>query len=279
MSISGSSDEDRSTDRECLARGTLFPVPRKIWTGDGTGHPCTVDNTIISSNEIENEILGPTTVWAQSMRALTRAIPLVGWLLFAGIVHAAPIIDQQHIPSGNFPAFAVANDRTQIQTFTVGITGALTAIDVQVSREPLTVENLVLSLWSIDAAGLPKARLATESVAPTDPAFTSTGPRPLIHLALTTGAVEVTVGELLAIELNSDAANNPPFNERYLWEIGGPYDRGTAYTQIGSSFFKQSEDFHFRTFVISVPEPGTLALLSTGLGGLLAYGWRRRRAV
>src|SRR5712691_5694025 len=139
------------------------------------------------------------------MCALNRAIPLVGWLLFAGIVHAAPIIDQQHAPSGNFPAFAVANDRTQIQTFTAGITAAVTRIDVQVSRELLTVENLALSLWSTDAAGLPQARLATGSVAPTDPAFTSSGPRPLIPLDLTTGAVVVTAGELLAIELNSNA--------------------------------------------------------------------------
>jgi hypothetical protein len=213
------------------------------------------------------------------MCALARAIPLVGWLLFAGIVQAAPIIDQQHTPSGNFPAFAVANDRTQIQTFTVGIAGAVTRIEVQVSREPLTVENLVLSLWSTDAAGLPQARLATESVAPTDPAFTSTGARPLIPFDLPAGAVEVTAGELLAIKLNSNAANNPPFNERYLWEIGGQYDRGTAYTQIGSSFLQQSDDFHFRTSVTSMPEPGTLVLLSAGLGGLLAYGWRRRRAV
>src|SRR5712692_10584393 len=41
----------------------------------------------------------------------------------------------------------------------------------------------------------------------------------------------------------------PFFNERYVWEIGGQYDRGTAYTQIGSSVFAQSEDFHFITYV------------------------------
>ena len=212
------------------------------------------------------------------MCTLNRAIPLVAWLLFAGSVQAAPVIDQQHTPSGSFPAFAVANDRTQIQTFTVGITGAVTRIDVQVSSGLLTVENLVLSLWSTDAAGLPQSRLATGFVAPTDPAFTSSDPRPLIPFDLTARAVEVTAGELLAIELNSNATNTPPFNERYLWEIGGQYDRGTAYTQIGSSFLKQSEDFHFRTFVTSVPEPGTLVLLSTGLGGLLAYGSLRQRA-
>jgi len=67
MSISGPSEEDRrSIVRERLANGTLFLVPRKIWTSYGTGHPCIVCNRIISSNETENEILGPTMVWAHS---------------------------------------------------------------------------------------------------------------------------------------------------------------------------------------------------------------------
>ena len=99
------------------------------------------------------------------MYPLTRAIPVM-WLLFAGIVQATPILDQQHIPSGNFAALTVANDRTQIQTFTVGITGVLTRIDVKVSKNSDTVEDLVLSLWSTDVAGLPKDLLATASVPP-----------------------------------------------------------------------------------------------------------------
>jgi hypothetical protein len=62
------------------------------------------------------------------------AIQATWWLLLAGIVQATPIVDQQHAPSGSFPAITVANDRTQIQAFTVGITGVLTRIDIQIER-------------------------------------------------------------------------------------------------------------------------------------------------
>jgi hypothetical protein len=171
------------------------------------------------------------------------------WLLFAGRVQATPILDQQNAPSGNFPALAVANDRTQIQTFTVGVTGVLTRIDVQVSRETQTVEDLVLSLWSTDVTGLPKDLLATVSVPPS--AIDLRSPtEPFVTFDLSAEAIAVSAGELLAILLNSNAQNNPPFfEERYLWEIGGQYDRGTAYTRLDTSFFEQSEDFHFRTYV------------------------------
>jgi hypothetical protein len=182
--------------------------------------------------------------------SITRAIHVVmWWLLFAGIVQAAPILDQEHAPVGNFGVLAVANDRTQIQTFTVGVTGVLTRVDVQVGGNPQTVEDLILSLWSTDGTGLPKDLLATASAPPstTHPNF----PRPFITFDLSMETVAVAAGDLLAIALNSDAPNNPPFFlERYVWEIGGQYTRGTAYTKIGSSFFEQSEDLHFRTYVI-----------------------------
>jgi hypothetical protein len=212
------------------------------------------------------------------MRPLFRATPLIGWLLYAGIAQATPVIDQEFNPPGNFGALAVANDRTQIQTFTVGITGTLASIEVLVSKQPRTVEDLVLSLWSTNAAGLPQTELAADSLAATDPAFAPPFVDALVPFDLTAAAVPVTAGELLAIELNSNASNNPPlFDERYLWKIGGQYDRGAAYTQIGTAIFQQTEDLHFVDFVNPAPEPGTLALLSTGLAGMLAFGWRRRR--
>ena len=170
-------------------------------------------------------------------------------LLFAGIAQSAPVLDQEHAPIGNFGALAVAADRTQIQTFTVGITGALARIDVQVERQPQTVEDLDLSLWSTNATGLPKDLLATVSVPPSSSGLPP--PRPLVTFILNP-AVPVSEGDVLAIVVNSKAPNDlppPAVSVRYLWEYGGQYARGTAYTQLGSFFFTQDEDLHFRTFV------------------------------
>ena len=146
------------------------------------------------------------------MQALFRTIPVMGWLLYAGIAQATPVVDQQFTPSGNFARLAVANDRTQIQTFTVGITGTLTSIDVRVSEGPQTVEDLVLSLWSTNAAGLPQTQLAAASVASTDPAFAPPEFAALVPFDLTAAMVPVTAGELLAIELNSNAQTTRPLS-------------------------------------------------------------------
>ena len=54
----------RQTVRERLASGWLFPAPHKVWAGKGTGQVCIVCGTIIEPYEVENEVVGPLTVWS-----------------------------------------------------------------------------------------------------------------------------------------------------------------------------------------------------------------------
>jgi hypothetical protein len=54
----------RHTVRERLASGWLFPAPHKVWAGKGTGQICIVCGTAIGPSEVENEVIGPTTVWS-----------------------------------------------------------------------------------------------------------------------------------------------------------------------------------------------------------------------
>jgi len=51
--------------RQRLARGSLFPAPKRVWARPGTGRICVVCNIDISAHDLENEmILGPVTIWA-----------------------------------------------------------------------------------------------------------------------------------------------------------------------------------------------------------------------
>src|SRR6266702_8046790 len=52
------------TVRDRLASGWLFPAPHKVWAGKGTEHVCIVCRTAIAPSEVENEVVGPTTVWS-----------------------------------------------------------------------------------------------------------------------------------------------------------------------------------------------------------------------
>jgi len=64
--ISGASNgpDLRVTVRERLASGWLFPAPSKVWAGRGTGHVCIICEVSIAASEVENEVVGPTTVWS-----------------------------------------------------------------------------------------------------------------------------------------------------------------------------------------------------------------------
>jgi len=49
-------DELRLSIRQRLAQGDLFPAPRRVWAGMGTGQRCVVCAREILASEVENEI-------------------------------------------------------------------------------------------------------------------------------------------------------------------------------------------------------------------------------
>jgi len=189
------------------------------------------------------------------MKASIPGVLATSSFLLAAMAHAAPVLDQEHAPPFNSAGLSVADDRTQIQTFTVGITGLLTRIDVKIARGAQTVEDLVLGVWSATSSGVLLYELVTVSVPPSTVAL---GEAYFVSIELGAGAVMVNAGAQLAITLDSLAGNLPPFEERWVVEIGGQYAGGTAYTYIPFFHFQQLEDWGFRTYVDPVATVTTI---------------------
>ncbi len=206
------------------------------------------------------------------MKRIIGLFVLIVLLNLSRSASALLVLDQEHTAPGFTGAFAVASDRTEIQTFTVGITGLLEQVDVAIYHNSDAFEPITMSLWSTDINGLPVGFLRSASL----PASSVNGfpPGVFTPFSFSSNPLSVKSGDLLAIELNSNASNDAPFTQRYLWNHAEQYADGKAYTFTAGQLTLQDDDFHFRTFVstgAAVPEPATFLLFS--LGGLF---FRRR---
>ncbi len=203
-------------------------------------------------------------------------------LAFEDISHAVPMLDQSYTASPDATGFVGLNnfiDRSQ--TFTVGISGILTQVDLlNFQRNSATTDALLFDIRTTsggvptepDSGGniLASLSLAAASVSTT---FGT------LSVDLSPFSVSVASGDVLAIVLSSD----DPVGGAYRWRgtSADGYVGGSAFDRLGatwgSTFFA---DHTFQTFVEStdLPLPGTLPLLGIGLVGMVFGAWRKRKS-
>ena len=207
------------------------------------------------------------------LKSQARAVPL--WVLGAvfamiGIQPslADPEVDQSFVP-GAVPTLtaSVFDWAPKGQTFTVGIPGTLTEVDVYIARENQATSPLMFGLLGT-TGGVPDDGQPTLSLMPI-PAANVSETLGWLSIDLRPYGLTVAAGDVLAIELAGSTRNND-----YQWygdwhasySGGNAYDKFPGWTSLGSDY-----QLGFRTYVDPVPEPSGAWCLAVGLGGLAVF--------
>lgn len=172
------------------------------------------------------------------------------------------VLDQQNVFTSSIGDTGNGFSQEIGQTFTVGVEGQLTQVDVYLARFPFTTDNLVFRLYST-SGGLPSSQLGTDLLLA--PAAVSTTAAEFESFDVTSFGVSVDVGDVLAFSITSTASTSYilPFSETSLYAGGAPVRRVLNVPPDPWQFSPGVvRDYGFRTFVDAIPEP-------SALGGLL----------
>jgi hypothetical protein len=188
------------------------------------------------------------------------------------VVTDTAVLDQESTTNllASSAGFAVANNYSIAQTFTAGMAGTLSSVNVAVWKGSSTTANLTMSIWSTGTSGFPLAELASSTVA----ASTISLVDQLVVVTFSDFSQAVTVrpGLMLAIRLASPALNAPPYQTRYDWSyyLPGQYAGGRSYIYGSTTLDQADTDFAFQTYVTPVPEPNGILLGLLSLSPLVS---------
>lgn len=204
-------------------------------------------------------------------RARWRVALILGCVGVIGVsrpVSAAPILDQSFLGGEG----SVSGEAPFAQTFTVGIGGRLSRVDLGIFGDmDVTVEIRQTSLGVPLLSDDPLDQLGQVTVTP--PQL----PVGLVSVDFRPFNISAMPGDVLAIVLRGPGVHNwlagfdadaaYPGGEAFLREGAGWHTLDGVFPTISQA------DFHFQTFV---PEPASISLLGVGIACLVAR--RRTRA-
>jgi len=187
--------------------------------------------------------------------------------------HAVPVLDQEHNPflniQGNIGQHSNGFFGDRAQTFTVGITGILSRVEIRVfNRDLVATQPLIIDIRTV-VGGVPTEAnfgpniLETHSVAAALVPTTQFG-----FVGVDLAGIAVTAGDVLAIA----ARTTDPANFSFIWGATNTdlYAGGAQYNRVTGVPYGLNDgvrDLNFRTFV-EVPAPGALLILGIGLVGV-----------
>jgi hypothetical protein len=173
----------------------------------------------------------------------------------------AAVLDQ----SDTAGSYETGADGDLGQTFTVGITGTLTSLELKMFTPGAASIDAMIATTS---GGLPTSTILGQSIIATSGLTWNEW----LTFNLATG-IPVHAGEVLAIEI-------PTSGIGWDEDQNATYAGGMAYWLPFSQWVENPggpNDFNFQTFVVPTPEPSSLGLLAIGFAGL-CFAARRRKA-
>lgn len=219
------------------------------------------------------------------MKHLSRL--LLGFCFLAQVVVAGAVefLDQANSinTSGGAGLTPVSDLSMRAQTFTVGMSGLLTRVDLQIARLQLGPSNLTTNdltfqvtrpLSSTVPVGAP---LFTRTLHPAEVPSTM-DPLGWVTFDLSASPIPVASGEVFSLLLSSQQSYfSLAYYEWVVTQAIGVdyYTRGAGWQRnnVTDPWFNSppTEDYGFRTYVTPVPEPAAIGVVGLGM-----LAWRLR---